>query len=126
MVSISSERPVSSVGRAWDSYMANQQCSSNPRVVGSSPTSGAAFLASLRRRIPFVILAIQTADFHLVTSLEQHHAYYLNSTKRTTCLHPLINPIRLGLCKPNSNSNVALEGRGVNIAILGHRYTFFS
>ena len=32
--------PVSSVGRAWDSYMfAN--CLGHPRVVGSSPTSGA-------------------------------------------------------------------------------------
>ena len=36
-VSISSERPVSSVGRAWDSYMANQSCLGNPRVVILSP-----------------------------------------------------------------------------------------
>ena len=37
-------RPVSSVGRAWDSYIANQKCSRHPRVVGSSPTSGEHFL----------------------------------------------------------------------------------
>ena len=39
--------PVSSVGRAWDSYIANHQCSSNPRVVGSSPTSGEATFLSV-------------------------------------------------------------------------------
>ena len=55
-VSPISERPVSSVGRAWDSYIANQQCSSNPRVVGSSPTSGAAFLhsGSMEQLFPIV------------------------------------------------------------------------
>ena len=37
-------RPVSSVGRAWDSYIANQKCSRYPRVVGSSPTSGELFI----------------------------------------------------------------------------------
>ena len=39
-------RPVSSVGRAWDSYIANQKCSRYPRVVGSSPTSGEHFFLS--------------------------------------------------------------------------------
>ena len=29
-------RPVSSVGRAWDSYIANQKCSRYPRVVAQS------------------------------------------------------------------------------------------